>query len=272
MRVAPEAGTFKGVGLVRKAFLILDLFQPDRPNWSQKEVAEVTGMPKSTVNRLTRFLVSRGYLVQLPERNRYSLGAASIDLGRRASELFDFRDICRPMLERLSQETGETVLLTNLVGSGNAVRCVEQIESTREGLRVFEQIGNTFPLHAGAAPKAVLAALPDEAAERYLARPLQAITAKTLVEPAALRRDILETRGRGFSFSNGETYEGVAGIGAAFFWGNGSPAGSMAVALPVHRLTHRNYERFGALLELACHEVTDILAARRCDDPIRESV
>ena len=159
-----------GVGLVQKTLQILDLFQLETPNWSQSEITQLTGMPKSTVNRLVKFLSDRGYLTLLEGRNRYSLGPASIDLGRRASALFDFRGICQPMLEKLSRETSETVMLTSLIGSGNAVRCSDQIESTHEGLRVFEQIGSIFPLHAGASPKAVLAFLPIKDRERYLAR------------------------------------------------------------------------------------------------------
>jgi DNA-binding IclR family transcriptional regulator len=60
-----------GVGLVQKTLQILDLFQRDAPNWSQGEIAQTTGMPKSTVNRLVKFLTDRGYLTLIEGRNRY---------------------------------------------------------------------------------------------------------------------------------------------------------------------------------------------------------
>lgn len=255
-----ESLTPAGVGLVQKTLQILDLFQRDAPNWSQREIAQSTGMPKSTVNRLVRFLTDRGYLSLLEGRNRYSLGPASIDLGRRASALFDFRGLCQPMLERLSRETGETVLLTSVIGSGNAVRCVDQIESTHEGLRVFEQIGSMFPLHAGAAPKAVLAALAPEDQDRYLSRPMAPVTKHTITNAADLQKEIAETLERGYSISCGETYEGVAGIGAAFFWSNGRPAGSLAVALPLQRATPEVIEKIGALLMVACQQIDSKLS------------
>ncbi len=250
-----------GVGLVQKTLQILDLFQLDRPTWSQPELAQSTGMPKSTVNRLVRFLTDRGYLAPLEGRNRYTLGPASIDLGRRASALFDFGAICQPTLEQLSRETSETVLLTAVIGSGNAVRCVDQIESTREGLRVFEQIGAIFPLHAGAAPKAVLAFLPEAERKRYLSRPMAAVTQSTLIDADALDRDLSETRQRGYSISSEETYEGVAGVAAPFFWSDGRPAGSMAIATPTQRATPEAIKRFGALLRNACAQVDELLSA-----------
>ena len=260
-----------GVGLVQKTLQILDLFQRDAPNWSQGEIAQATGMPKSTVNRLVKFLTDRGYLTLIEERNRYSLGPASIDLGRRASAQFDFRGICRPILERLSQNTSETVMLTSVIGSGSAVRCVDQIESTHEGLRVFEQIGSIFPLHAGASPKAVLAALSPAGRDQYMSRPLTGISSQAPVDPAILRDDIVATIERGYAISHGETYEGVVGIAAAFYWSNKRPAGSLAVALPVQRASAEVVARIGSLLKIASEDVSAILSVETPSQQIREA-
>ncbi|MDE0698552.1 MAG: IclR family transcriptional regulator [Boseongicola sp.] len=256
-----------GVGLIQKTLQILDLFQANAPAWTQSEISKKTGMPRSTVNRLVKFLTERGHLTVLYGQNRYSLGPASVDLGRRAAALFDFRGLCRPVLARLSQETQETIILTSVVGAGNAVRCVDQIESTRDGLRVFEQIGNVLPLNAGAAPRAVLAALPESDRERFLSGQLRAVTDSTPTSTAGLRRKIAETRRRGFAVSNGETYEGVVGIGAAFYWGDGSPAGSLAIALPAQRASADVVTRMGELLKGACDEVSAMMAAGKVGAP-----
>jgi DNA-binding IclR family transcriptional regulator len=252
-----------GVGLVQKTLQILDLFQSVAPDWSQGEIAQTTGMPRSTVNRLVKFLTDRGYLSLLEGRNRYSLGPASIDLGRRASAQFDFRGICRPVLEQLSQKTRETVILTSVVAASNGVRCVDQIESTREGLRVFEQIGNIFPLHAGASPKAVLAVLEVEEQERYLSRELAKVTEQTVTDADTLRFEIAETSARGYAVSNGETYEGVFGIAAAFFWGPDRPAGSLAIALPSQRATADAVQDIGELLIAACADLDACLSTKQ---------
>lgn len=251
-----------GVGLLAKALHILDLFQIETPTWSQADLVRETGMTKSTVNRLVRYLTERGYLALLDGRGRYTLGPAAIDLGRRATALFDFREICQPVLEQLSQATNETVLLTSVVASGNAVRCVDQIESTREGLRVFEQIGAIFPLHAGAAPKAVLAFLDDAARTRYLTRPMAAMTENTIIDPVRLMNEIEDTRARGYSISREETYTGVAGVGAPFFWPDGRPAGSLAVAAPIHRATDEAIEIFGRALLAAARRIDSLLAGQ----------
>lgn len=249
-----------GVGLVQKTLQILDSFQNDAPCWTQAEIAKATGLPKSTVGRLVKFLADRGYLAQVNRSNRYSLGPSAIDLGRRASVQFDLRGICRPVLERLSSQTGETVILTSVVEAGNAVRCVDQIESTYEGLRVYEQIGSVFPLHAGASPKAVLASLGHDEREHYLSRPLFALSDQSLVDKVALREDISETEKRGYAVSYGETYVGVTGVSAAFFWSADKPAGSLAVALPEYRANPGTLHTIGSLVRAAAEDITGLLS------------
>lgn len=258
-----------GVGLVQKTLQILDLFQQDTPKWTQAKIAKTTGLPKSTINRLVKFLTDRGYLALTNGRNYYSLGPSAIDLGRRASAQFDFRGVCRPMLERISSQTGETVILTSVIGTGNAVRCVDQIESTHEGLRVFEQIGGVFPLHAGASPKAVLASLGSSELERYLSRPLTTLLDQTPVDKDALRRDIQESKARGYALSLGETYIGVAGVSAAFFWTGNRAAGSIAIALPEYRAGPDAMHRMGLLLKSAAEEITTNLSGDPSLDDLR---
>src|SRR4029077_11602411 len=46
----------QGVGLLVKAFQILDLFGDERVIWTQSELARETGLARSTLSRLVRFL------------------------------------------------------------------------------------------------------------------------------------------------------------------------------------------------------------------------
>ena len=248
-----------GVGLLEKAFQILDLFQPDMPSWTQADIVRATGLNRSTANRLVRYLASKGYLVQSGATGQFRLGLASVDLGRRANASFDLHGICRPVLERLWRETEESVLLTALDEFNYKVVCVDQIESRRDGILVFSRIGATFPLHAGAAPKAVLAALPEDVQEAYISGDLEKISEYTLVDPDELRADMKRTRERGYSVSFQETYSGTAGIGAAFSGPDGKPMGSVAIALPIQRIDDELVLQFGKLLIEAVTEISALL-------------
>ncbi|MDI1262492.1 MAG: helix-turn-helix domain-containing protein, partial [bacterium] len=164
---APSTANATGVGLLKKAFQILDLFADERPTWTQAELARETGLARSTLSRLVRFLHASGYLME--QRGRYTLGFAAIDLGRRAQLQFDLVGICQSFLEELAQATAETIILTGYDEAHASVVCLAQIPSRQGGLRVFENIGTSYPLHSGATAKAVLAFLPSRQISEVLA-------------------------------------------------------------------------------------------------------
>src|SRR5271155_2679937 len=104
------AANTAGVGLLKKTFQILDLFAHERPGWTQADLARETGLARSTLSRLVRFLCASGYLTE--QRGRYTLGFAAIDLGRRAQSQFDLVGLCQNLIEELAQATAETIILT----------------------------------------------------------------------------------------------------------------------------------------------------------------
>ncbi len=245
-----------GTGTLAKSFQILHLFQIETPSWTQAELSRATGMQRPVISRIARFLNDQGFLTLNPSSGKYRLGPAAIDLGRRAEASFDLSALCQPMLVELASLTEETIILTEYNESRQAAVCIDQIESRRDGLRVFERIGTSFPLHAGAAPKAILALLNRAAQRAYLERPLDAYTAQTVVDQSALLIDLEQTKNRGYAISKEETYPGVVGVAAGFSDRDGHPLGSVAIAGPVHRLTETWVQDAGQLLRTAANRIT----------------
>ena len=224
-----------GVGLLLKALQILDLFSDKHPAWTQAELAHSSGLARSTLSRLVRFLCARGYLLE--QRGRYTLGFAAIDLGRRAQSQFNLVDLCYDLLEELARATAETVILTGYDEAHATVVCLAQIPSRRGGLRVFENIGTAYHLHAGATAKAVLAFLPERIVESVLRGPLMPINPAAKTNPAKLRRQLATIRAQGFAVTHEETYPGVTGIGVPVLTPRCQPLGSIAIAAPMQRMT-----------------------------------
>ena len=245
-----------GVALVAKALTILDMFQTSNPTWTQAELVQATDLNRSTVNRLVGFLTSKGYLAQIEHTGRYCLGLAAIDLGNRANLSFDLRSVCRTVMTRLATELNETIVLTALDRANLSSICIDQIEGKHEGLRVFERIGAAFPLHAGAAPKAILANLPEETRKIYLSGDLERYTEKTLVDPDSLEADISMTRKRGFALSWQETYLGTAGVAAPILGSDECAMASIAVAMPIHRANPETLQSIGSVLCEATRDLT----------------
>lgn len=261
MKVKPThprapAGAVSGIRLLEKAFQILDLFTMESPVWTQGELVRQTGMPKSTLSRLVRYLCGRGYLTFAESRGRYGLGPAALNLGRRALALFDLRGVGLPILEHLARTTGETVMLNSFDRSALRAVCIEQIPSRLGGLRVFEEIGAAVALNGGASGKAILAYLPDKMKTQVLATALPALTEKTITDPRRLKRDIAETLRRGYSVSREETYRGVEGVGAPILDAAQNVIGSLAIAAPIHRTAERELEHYGALVRDSAIDLT----------------
>lgn len=240
---APE---IQGVGLLTKAFQILDLFTDERSAWTQGELAAETGLARSTLSRMVRFLCARSYLME--RRGRYVLGFAAIDLGRRAQLQFNLVDLCQGLLEEIARVTGETAILAGYDESRHCAVCLAQIPSRHGGLRVFESIGNTYPLHVGATSKAILAFLPEAQLALVLGGGLEPVNPAARQSAADLRRQIDDIRRQGFVVTREETYPGVAGIGVPLLTPRGRPLGSLAMAAPGHRLDGKAITAYAGLL------------------------
>jgi DNA-binding IclR family transcriptional regulator len=253
---APQAG----VGLLKKTFQILDLFTEQHPNWTQAELVRETGLSRSTLGRLVRFLCSRGYLLE--QRGRYTLGFAAIDLGRRAQLQFNLVDLCSDLLEDVAQATAETVILTGYDETNARVVCLAQIPSRQGGLRLFENIGNSYPLHSGATAKAVLAFLPERQVNAVLNGDLVPVNPASHVSAASLRKDIAKIRSDGYAVTYEETYPGVTGVAVPVLTPHGLPLGSIAIAGPAQRIDKKTTDDCAAVLLEAGRRVTARIAGK----------
>lgn len=248
----------QGVGLLNKTFFILNLFTLKNPSWTQAQLIKQTQIPKATMSRLIGFLCDTGYLT-LAIKGHYSLGPAAIDIGRRASASFDICTFSLPVIQALSEQTGETILLMALHENRKKVISLSQIPSRKTGLSVFEAIGTLYPLNAGASAKAVLSVLSTVEQNTIYASQLGQFTKKTITNVAQLKADIKLTQKLGYAVSDGETYEGVIGIAAPYSGINGWPIGSIAIAAPKSRLAAKQVAAYGEILKTAANKLSEML-------------
>jgi DNA-binding IclR family transcriptional regulator len=218
-----------GMQLLDRALAILGLFEPDRPEWTTTEAARAIGLPIPTAHRILAALHASGYLARDPFTKRFSLGPASLDLGRRAERVIDLDALARSLLERLSRFTGETALMTVLTEGRDGVVCSVRIESPQPlGLSVTPD--RVLPLHAGAMQRALLAFLPEEHIKQVLKTPLDRLCRSTITDPKKLRLKIDEVRARGWAISFEETDPGVWGIAIPIIAADGSPIAALGLA------------------------------------------
>jgi DNA-binding IclR family transcriptional regulator len=213
VRIVDEGGPRIDASLqvLHRAFMILDLFTPEEPEWTTSQIARRCDLPIATAHRLLAALQRLEVVTRDPDTKRFRLGMAALRLGESARHAIDLRAIALPVLTRLAEETGETALLTVLNEARDHSLCLERIESAQP-LRLSVQPGRMLPLHAGASQKVLLAFMPERERERMLLGPLERLDRATIVEPDALRTELELIRERGYAVSAEETNAGVWGM------------------------------------------------------------
>jgi DNA-binding IclR family transcriptional regulator len=91
------------VSAVVRALDVLAAFRPGGPTLGNAALAELTGLPKPTVSRLTYTLMRSGYLSFDRRTREYELGPRAVALGAIALSRLDVRAVALPLMEELSQ-------------------------------------------------------------------------------------------------------------------------------------------------------------------------
>ncbi|MER5177878.1 IclR family transcriptional regulator [Streptomyces sp. NPDC002896] len=212
--------------MLDKAATILESFRPDGGTYRLTELAERTGLTKTTAFRLAADLVRLGLLERTGDS--YRLGGKLFELGSLVPRRQDLRDAALPFLQDLFEATRETVHLG--VREGHEVVYVERIHG-HDVLPLPSRIGGRLPLTCTGVGKALLAFSGTELTEEVLAQPLPSLTPYSITDPARLRTAIEQAQVSGLAYEEQEAALGVSCIAAPVFDGAVAVA-ALSVAVP----------------------------------------
>lgn len=217
---------------VDRALQILLHFDREHPEWKASELAELLGLHRSIVYRILKTLARRGFVTQTDRYSPYRLGLKLIELGNVVLRDMELREIADPIMRELVRETGESVTLTVL--SGDECVCVGKVNSPHP-IRAVTDIGERFPLHAGATAKTLMAHLDPGRIDEVIAQGLKPATSRTVTDPTQLRMELNEIRQQGWAFSMGELTPDVAAIAAPLRDSNGEVVASISIGFVASR-------------------------------------
>lgn len=215
------------VAVLARAALTLELLAGDGET-TTAELAARLGEPRSSVYRLLRSLSSLGLAEEGAQPGGYRLGLAVLRLGSVALSQLEVRQVARPLIERLHDECEETVFLC--VRRDRRAVFVDRIDG-RRAASVAVGPGGSLPLHAGAAPRALLAFAPRPEWDAYLEReePREPRSGAPLAA-AAVVAELERTLAAGIAVSDGDLVEGIAALGAPILDYRGAVRGAIAVS------------------------------------------
>lgn len=100
----------KFVTALARGLQVLEAFQAER-ELGNREIAEMTGLPNTTVTRLTYTLTELGYLRQTLDSGRYVAGAGFLGLSASINRNLGVQRVARPYMEALSKELDCSVIM-----------------------------------------------------------------------------------------------------------------------------------------------------------------
>lgn len=239
VKSAQDFEAFKAEGgrqNVKSLFKMLDVlecFSAIDRELSVVQIAQATGLPRTTVHRIVDSLRAVGFLDQDASRERYRLGLKLFELGSTAITNLPLYREARPFVDTLSELSGEGVHLclfdgTRMVfieraGSGRPHNIVTTMEAT--------------PCHSTGVGKAALAFQGEAVIERVIKLGLQSFTNATITEPDRLRQELASIRAKGFSVDDGEHEPGLRCVAAPIRNATGRVFAAISVSGSQRRIT-----------------------------------
>ncbi|WP_067665223.1 IclR family transcriptional regulator [Nocardia miyunensis] len=243
------------VSMIERMTLILDAFDAATPALTLLEIVERTGLPRSTVHRILDQMIRLRWLAHTS--GGYRLGMRTLELGGLTADHNEIRDAVGPLLHELAQRTGMVGHLGVL--DGREVIYLDKIGG-RLAAALPTRLGGRMPAHATALGKAMLATLEPPIAESVVrARPAR-LTARTVCEPEAMRRELDRVRLRqGVAIDHEEAMAGIACVAAPIRVRGAAPA-ALSLSGPADAM---GFDRLARVVLEVAHEAGRTLFPRR---------
>lgn len=191
---------------VKTAGRTLDLFEAfarEGKPMSLSQLARAIDAPVSSCFGIVRTLEARGYLYEVRARAGFYPTKLLFEHARAIASRDPLAERFLPLLEKLRDQTGETVLLSKRLDRQAVYLAVlDGLHS----IRYSPKVGEFRPLHASASGKALLGSLaPGLRNELLGGMKLPKVTSRTITSRAALEADLEQGRARGWYVTHGET-------------------------------------------------------------------
>jgi DNA-binding IclR family transcriptional regulator len=224
-----------GVQSLERAFGILEEVAEHRGGISLADLSKRVGLHNSTTFHLVRTMVALGYIRQDRETKRYHVGRMVFSLAASSLTEVELVGLATPILEDLARETGESSHLA--LRRGEDIVIAARVAGSG-AFQLVDRAGGARPAHCTALGKVLLAAMPPERFEHYLASArLEPSTPKSITDPSLLKEEIERVRAAGIGYDDGEFDPEVRCVAMPVRDFTGQVAGAIGISGPVWRLS-----------------------------------
>lgn len=188
---------------------LLHCFTPKHQHLGNQELAQMTGLPKPTITRLTHTLSRLGYIKQVPNSSKFQLSVGVLAFGYSMLSNVSIRSIAHPYMKNLADYAGAAVAMATRDRLNMIYLDVVQ---GKGNMTMRRQVGTYLPIHLSSMGRACLAAMPEDEREFLL----NAIRNKHKEDWIKINRDLdkafKDYQDFGYCFSIGEWHKDVNSV------------------------------------------------------------
>jgi IclR family pca regulon transcriptional regulator len=221
----PDGSSY--VQSLARGLAVIRAFGAERPRLSLSDVARATDLTRASARRFLLTLESEGYV--RARDGLFELTPRVLELGFSYLSAQSLPEVAQPHLEALSHAVGESSSASIL--DGWDIVYIARVP-TRRIMSVGITIGTRFPAYVTSMGRVLLASL--SAAERetfFEGFRGEVFTARTLVDPAALRAELDRVAAQGWSLVDGELETGLRALAVPVTRGSATVA-AINVSMP----------------------------------------
>jgi IclR family acetate operon transcriptional repressor len=239
---------------VDRALRLLLLFEEVDQEYRVGEMAVMLGVDKSIASRLAATLAERGFLERVPRREGFRLGPEVGRLGMLAlGSSHNLIELARGTMERLAEETGETVNFA-VLEEHKAIN-IAQVDGPHL-VGVGDWTGWKTEPHATANGKVLLAFAEGSLENLPLEPPLKVFTEQTITSLKELHSELERVKSEGWATTLGELEEGFNGVAVPIFDASGRCLAALSVSGPVYRVPSERLPEIVQLCKTSAEEIS----------------
>jgi len=240
-----------------KAMDVLSLMAEKQRSLSLTEIAKLSGYPISTVYGIMATLRDYDIVEQSHSDGKYILGRRLFEWGMSVSYVWDVSAVAHPVMEDISRQIGESVILSMLDGTEAMV--IDHVEAYG-GLRVAARPGSRLPLNATSQGKVLLAYKANSEVKHIMRKAgYVEYTPHTIVTEEKLFNELDIVSKRGYGIEDGEFRVGLRSVSAPIYGMSGKVEYALTMTGMFRRVTSKEFEEAIGLITKAAEKISYLL-------------
>jgi IclR family KDG regulon transcriptional repressor len=238
---------------IKHGLRILNEFSEVSGELTVTEIANRLQMSKSQVSRMLAAFREEGWVTQNPVTRGFSIGISAYAAGTRFINGDRLTRESLPIMRAVVDRCGFTCTLSvlhrgrplYLLGIDGAISA-----------DFASRVGSYFHYHSTASGKLLTAFASASVRASLMRSKLVRLTPQTIVDPAALRKELREIRERGYAVSLAERTAGIGAIAAPVFGAAGVCVGALGVAYPLSLVPQAKHVYFASILHMNARDLS----------------